>query len=159
MTYHWTLLTKPTGARAPILSKIDTHAARTTTARVFKDGTYVYEVVAIDAAGDYAIADVTLTVKQKATTLSDCTPKKASARPRARPSDLLATVLDQFGARPPFRAYSRSQYSIRQRGGRCRFAPDSLLLPGRKPGDDSCLKPEQADGLTATDERHSDLMF
>ena len=65
LTYTWSVIKKPSGAKDPSFSIDGTHAAATTVAAFSKDGTYHFRVTAMDTNGHSTTSDVDYIVHQK----------------------------------------------------------------------------------------------
>jgi hypothetical protein len=95
LTYTWTATTIPTGATTPIFSGNGTSNASSTTATLYKAGSYVFKVTVADAAGLSNTSRVSLTVSQTPTSIV-ITPTSASLASHGSQT-FTAVEDDQFG--------------------------------------------------------------
>jgi hypothetical protein len=95
LTYSWTVLHVPSGAKTPAFAPNNNNAAETVTARFYKDGGYVLQCKVSDPSGNFAYADVDVTVSQKARSFR-IQPHKAQI-PKDGTQQYTAVALDQFG--------------------------------------------------------------
>ncbi len=126
LTYTWTLVHRPSGAKVPTYSANGTNAASNVTVRLFKNGTYIFQCTVKDESGNTATADTTVVVGQKATALS-LAPSKAKIAPKHH-EQYTATVLDQFGHTDS--AAQAIAYSVPSGGATINSA--GLLTAGKK---------------------------
>ena len=66
LSYTWSVLAAPGGAKAPLMPGNGSNAAKNMTMRLYKDGTYLMQVIAADAQGFSATRTVRLIVSQTA---------------------------------------------------------------------------------------------
>jgi hypothetical protein len=140
LTYTWTTIHAPTGAKATKFSANGTNAASSIIAAFSKDGTYILQCVVKDKSGNTATADTTVTVSQKAHTIS-ITPAGAKID-KKKHEQYTATVLDQFGH--AMRAAQTIAYSVP--GGDGTIGSTGLFLAGDV---EKKVKIEAADGTLA----------
>jgi hypothetical protein len=95
LTYTWTTLHRPEGAKLPLFNVNADSAAQEVIARFSKDGGYILKCTVADPSGYFATTDVFVTVSQKATTLR-IQPHKAHIAQNGS-QQYTTTVLDQFG--------------------------------------------------------------
>jgi autotransporter-associated beta strand protein len=94
LTYTWTAVHLPSGAKLPTFNVNGTNAASNIIARFSKDGGYVLQCEVKNAAGNAVTADVLVTVSQKPTSLK-IEPHAAHVAKDAT-LQYAGTVLDQF---------------------------------------------------------------
>ena len=113
LTYTWSTVKMPSGAKSPGFSVNGTHAANTTTAFFSKDGTYRFRVTVKNTDGHSVTSDVDYVVKQKARGLR-ITPHGAKVKPGAT-LQLTTIALDQFAH--PLRGNILPDYTIAKGSG------------------------------------------
>jgi hypothetical protein len=94
LTYTWTTLRKPPGAKDVIFSDNGTNAAKEITGRFSKDGTFQFRVTVTNQSGGSVTSDVSVVVQQTGSDLR-ITPHKQEVK-RGATLDFRAVVLDQF---------------------------------------------------------------
>jgi hypothetical protein len=94
LTYTWTTLRKPPGAKDPVFSDNATNAAKAITARFSKDGTFSFRVTVTNESGGSATSDVSVVVQQTPANMR-IYPHKPQV-PLGGRVDFRASVLDQF---------------------------------------------------------------
>jgi hypothetical protein len=124
LTYTWTAVHLPSGAKTPTYNVNGTNSAKNITARFYKDGTYILQCLVKDKSGSTATADVTVVVSQKATSIK-LEPHGASIAKR-KTKQFTATVLDQFGH--ALRTVPTIAYSVPSGGGT--ISDTGLFLAG-----------------------------
>ena len=95
LTYTWSLLKAPSGAKAIKFVPNATTGAATTVAAISKDGTYDFVVTVKDSAGHTATEEVQFYARQIARGL-DVTPASAKVK-RSGHVTFSTTAIDQFG--------------------------------------------------------------
>lgn len=95
LTYTWSVLRRPTGARQPTFSVNGTTDAKSTIASFSKDGNYRLLCTITDEDGSSAVTSVLLQVQQTPTSVR-VTPPVATVR-RGQSVPLSASAFDQFG--------------------------------------------------------------
>jgi len=108
LTYDWTAVHLPSGAKAPVYDVNDSNLADAVTVRFFKDGGYILRCNVTNLAGNTTAVDVDVTVTQKATTLR-VEPHKAQIH-AGKTLQYVTTVLDQFNR--PMRTAQPLVYSV-----------------------------------------------
>jgi hypothetical protein len=94
LTYTWSLVRKPSGARTPTFSVNETNNAKSTTATFYKDGIYRFLVTVTNQDQSSATSGVVVAVRQTATAVR-ITPHKQVIRAGAT-LQYHATIVDQF---------------------------------------------------------------
>jgi uncharacterized repeat protein (TIGR03803 family) len=95
LTYTWTAIQLPAGAKRPTFNVNGTNAASSIIARFSKDGGYILKCEVKNASGEFVTTDVSVTVNQKATSLKIEPHDARIAADGTR--QFTGTVLDQFG--------------------------------------------------------------
>jgi hypothetical protein len=95
LTYTWSVLSEPAGARTPTFSANGTNAAQNTTATFYQAGIYTFQATLIDPSGQAATSDVTVTVNQTLTSVA-VTPGSVGVA-NGGSVQFTATARDQFG--------------------------------------------------------------
>jgi hypothetical protein len=95
LTYTWSVLSEPSGAKTPSFSANGTNAAQNDTATFYLAGSYTFQVTVKDGAGLTATSSVTVVVNQTFTSVG-VAPSTASV-PEGKSQQFTATTLDQFG--------------------------------------------------------------
>jgi hypothetical protein len=108
LTYTWTTLHAPAGAKDPTFNTNGDSAAQEVIMHFKKDGGYVVQCKASDPSGNFAYTDVDVIVSQKAD-LFRIEPKKAKI-PAGSSQQYTAIVLDQFGR--PMRTAQALTYAV-----------------------------------------------
>jgi hypothetical protein len=108
LTYTWSTLHVPSGAKDPIFNTNGDSAAQEVIMHFKKDGGYVVQCKVSDPSGNFAYTDVDVTVSQKASVFR-IEPKKARI-PQGESQQYTAVVLDQFGR--PMRTAQTLTYAI-----------------------------------------------
>jgi fibronectin-binding autotransporter adhesin len=94
LTYTWTAIHTPAGAKLPTYNANGTNAAGNVIARFYKDGGYILQCTVKNAAGNSVTTDVSVTVSQKATSIKIEPHGIHIAKDGTE--QYTATVLDQF---------------------------------------------------------------
>jgi hypothetical protein len=108
LTYTWTTLHVPAGAKNPTFNTNGDSAAQEVIMHFKKDGGYVVQCKVSDPSGNFAYTDVDVIVSQKAS-LFRIEPKKAQV-PAGSSQQYTAIVLDQFGR--PMRTAQTLTYAV-----------------------------------------------
>jgi hypothetical protein len=95
LTYTWSPLTAPAGAKPPTFSVNGNNAAATTAATFHKNGTYAFRCTITDGNGHSVTTDVTVLVSQTASTLK--TTPTTSVLHQRKSMTFHTVVDDQFG--------------------------------------------------------------
>jgi hypothetical protein len=95
LTYRWTVVYKPSGAKDPVLSTNDDARASNLIATFDKDGGYGFACTITDSAGASVVTYATVNVVQTPTRIS-LTPANASI-PKGSTRTFAAVAYDQFG--------------------------------------------------------------
>jgi hypothetical protein len=95
LTYTWSVLSAPSGAKAPTFSINASNAAYNTTATFYAAGTYTFEATITDTSGLSVTSDVTVTVNQTLTSIV-VAPGTATVNDGGQ-QQFTATAEDQFG--------------------------------------------------------------
>jgi fibronectin-binding autotransporter adhesin len=142
LTYTWTAVHLPSGAKTPTFSANGTHAAGNVTARFYKDGGYILQCTVKDAAGNSISTDVAVAVSQKVTALK-IEPHGAHIAKRGR-EQIVATVLDQFAH--PMRTPQVLTYFVKTGSGS--VSSSGLFTAGTRTG--AVTIEVEVDNLTGT---------
>lgn len=94
LTYTWSLVKKPNGAKDPTFSANGTNGAKSITARFFKDGNYRFRCTIRNADGGTTISDVLVRVDQTATLIRMDPHAATITLPNTQDYDAL--MIDQF---------------------------------------------------------------
>jgi hypothetical protein len=113
LTYTWSTVHAPSGAKKITYTVNGTNAASNTVARYYKDGTYVLQCVVTDKSGSTATVDTTVVVGQKVTAIK-LEPHGAVIAP-GKKEQFTAAALDQFGH--PMRTAQTFVWSLPVAGG------------------------------------------
>jgi autotransporter-associated beta strand protein len=126
LTYDWSAVHVPAGAKQPTFSANNTNAAGSIIARFSKDGGYVLQCLVRNADGNSVSTDVYVTVSQKATSLK-VEPHQVHIAPH-HTQQFTATILDQFGR--PMRTAVNFTWAIKRGSGS--INSDGLFTAGAK---------------------------
>jgi hypothetical protein len=113
LSYLWSVLHKPSGAKGPTFSDNNSTSANGPTAKFSKAGTYILRAAVTDSNGGTSVSDVELIVQQTATELK-LTPHKALIG-AGKKKDYRATIMDQFAH--PMRSQPAITYIVATGGG------------------------------------------
>jgi uncharacterized repeat protein (TIGR01451 family) len=109
LTYTWSVVRAPSGAKPVKFSVNGTNAAKNAAVRVQKDGTYLLHCVVANSFGDSVTASVELVIKQVATSLR-LTPHAQTIAAGAS-VQYRATAMDQFAH--PMRTAGDTTYAVK----------------------------------------------